>query len=213
MELCKGATGAGLRRVRRRPPARAQARLTVGAHAGARLHFQALVAAEAHAVQPVQLAADGGKVLQHGAPQRLRGVRREHQVHRLLAQALEDGVRRDARVQQRLQRAVGRFHGPARNLAEALQALALAVGHLLRQVVQVEHVGEGAGRQQRLVNLAACERARACVRAAGASACCPVLWNTLRGGARARTSSPSSSFCSVLNVSSLPEKVNSSASL
>lgn len=117
------------------------------------LHLQPLVAGQARAVQAVQLAARRLEVLEHRAAQRLRRVRREDQVHRLLAQRLVDGVGRDAGVEQRLQRAVGGLDLSAGHLAEALQPLALAVGNLLGQVVQVEHVGERAGGEQRLVEL------------------------------------------------------------
>ena len=72
-------------------------------------------------------------------------MRGEHQDNGLVAQRLVDGRRRDAGIQQRLQRAVGGLYRATRDLAQALQALTLAVRNLLRQVVQVEQVGEGGG--------------------------------------------------------------------
>lgn len=101
----------------------------------------ALVAGQAAALEVEQVLADLAEVLEHGAAQRLRGVRGEHQVHLLRHDGVVNLLRGDALRDEALDGAVGGLRGPAGDVVEARVALLHRRRDVLGDVVEVEDVG------------------------------------------------------------------------
>ena len=105
-----------------------------------------LVGRQPRVVQAVHCVPDLAVLLEHRLAHGLRGVRGEHEVHCLAAQRLPDALGRQAQAllgNEALQRLVGGARGQL-HLAEARRLLHARRDRLLRHVVQVEQLAEGA---------------------------------------------------------------------